>query len=591
MRLFKLDPRLRKTKLYECEVFVREDMVPIQASERYYAFVGSNSFVAVSSLVEPEVGEAMLLVPKPLQEPMEFITDITNLKDEVHTVYLRLENSDRLEKEGQPLYRILLYDFRDVEQRFRVSENKLSKYRRYLSWSSYYFFEYELDSEQFIVYKYVDEKAVKLVDDQLDNYFESKLEMPGMNEKTAEQIRRFVQNLKEHKASFEMEISSAADPGFVSCKVKGGVMYRNANLMIGIFEPARTSEEAYYLSSAAKDAATGLLNKKASAEYAIDHLNRKDNKSKWIIMMDIDDFKNINDSFGHLFGDLVIQKAAEIMKWVVGRRGIIGRFGGDEFFMLLEDVPTREALKTLLKTMTKNFYYEFAPQFNLTVSIGVAQYPQNATDYETLVGMADKALYIAKEKGKNRHIIYDAALHGEYETRNQRVKALSYTISKEKRVEAMSELYNNLALKGIDYLKEKGVLSKICEIMDIDAMALYTKQGDELFCATEGYALPMQEKIKVLKDKHYVELFAEGDVLILNKAVKMGSMVPGAYEDMKARDIASSLQVIGRKEGEAYAWICFDVLENSKKWNDIDIERLTILGKLCCRLLCEREKE
>ncbi len=588
MRLFKLDPRLRKTKLYECVIYVRDDMTPMQASERYYAFVGGNSFMPVSSLVEPEVGEAMLLVPKPLQEPMEFITDITNLKDEVHTVYLRLENSDKVESDGRRLYKITLYDFRDVEDRFRVVENNLAKYRRFLSWTGYYFFEYEVDTERFIVYKYIDEKAVRPVDDQLDNFFESKLETPGMNEKTAEQIRRFVQNLKEHKSSFEMEISSVADPDFTSCKVRGGVMYKNPNQMIGIFEPVRTSEEeVYYLSPAAKDAATGLLNKKASAEYAVDHLNRKDNKTKWIIMMDIDDFKNINDTFGHLFGDLVIQRAAHIMKQVVGRRGIIGRFGGDEFFMLLEDVPTREDLKTLLKTMTKNFYFEFSPQFNMTVSIGVAQFPQNATDYETLVGMADKALYIAKEKGKNRHIIYDAALHGEYETGNQRVKSLSYAISKEKRVDAMSELYTNLALKGAGYLKEPGVLSKICEMMDVDAISIYTKGGDELYCATEGYAHPMPETLPLLKDQQYVDLFDEKGVMSMGKTVKMGTLIPDAYENMKLRDIASTLQYIDRKDGVPYAWMSFDILENSKKWSDNDMERLTVLGKLCCRLLCE----
>ena len=272
----------------------------------------------------------------------------------------------------------------------------------------------------------------------------------------------------------------------------------------------------------------------------------------------------------------------------MGRRGIIGRFGGDEFFMLLEDVPTREALKTLLKTMTKTFYYEFSPQFNMTVSIGVAQYPQNATDYETLVGMTDKALYIAKEKGKNRHIIYEAAKHGEYETDNQRVKALSYTISKEKRVQALANLNVNLAVQGIDYLKEPGVLRNICEMLDVDAVALYTKCGDELFCATQGYAIPMMDSIPVIKDKKYIELFDDNDIFSLGKTVKIGTLIPAAYEDMKARDIASSFQCLGRKNGEPYAWVSFDILENSKKWSDMDVERMTILGKLFCRLLCER---
>lgn len=590
MRLFKLNPSLRKTKLYECVIYVRDDMVPKHGSERYYAFVGENSYMPVSALVEPEVGEAMLRIPKPLQTPMEFITDITNHKDEVHSVYLRLENSDKVDSDGERLYKITLYDFRDVEERFGVVENNLAKYRRYLSWTGYYFFEYEVDTERFIVYKYIDEKAVRPVDDQLDNFFEGKLATKGMNEKTAEQIRRFVQNLKEHKASFEMEFSSVTNPDITATKARGGVMYKNPNLMIGIFESVENSvEETYYLSSAAKDPATGLLNKRASAEYAVDHLNRKDNKIKWIIMMDIDDFKNINDTFGHLFGDLVIQRTAHIMKQVVGRRGIIGRFGGDEFFMLLEDVPTREGLKTLLKTMVKNFYYEFSPQLNMTVSIGVSQFPQNAKDYETLVGMADKALYIAKEKGKNRHIIYDAALHGEYETGNQRVKSLSYAISKEKRVEAMSELYANLAIKGAKYLKEPGVLPKVCEMMDVDAISVYTKQGDELYCATDGYAVPMPEKLPILQDPHYVELFDERGVMSMGKTVKMGTLIPEAYEDIKQRDIASTLQCFDKKDGVPYAWISFDILENSKKWSDTDIERLTVLGKLCCRLLCEEK--
>lgn len=589
MKLIKSDPRLRKTKLYECQVYVRADMVPLQASERYYTFVGSNSFMPVSSLVEPEVGEAMLLVPKPLTEPMEFITDITNLKDEVHTVYLRLENSDKVEKDGQPLYRIVLYDFRDVEERHSIVENNLAKYRRFLSWSSYYFFEYEVSSEQFMIYKYIDEKAVKVVEDQLDAYFDSKLASMDMNDKCSEQIHRFVQYLKERKSSFEMELSNSSDPKSVSCMVKGGVMYKNDNQMVGLLIPMQTSEvAAYYLSPAAKDAATGLLNKRASAEYTLDRLSSKDNKTRWVIMMDIDDFKSINDTYGHLFGDLVIQRASHIMKQVVGRRGVIGRFGGDEFYILLEDVPTREKLKTLLKTMTKNFYYEFAPQFNMTVSIGIAQYPENGLDYETLIGMADKALYIAKEKGKNRHIIYDEVLHGTYETGNQRVKALSYTLSKEKRMEAVSELFGNLMVQGVEYLKRPGALSRLCEVMDIDAVALYTNFGDELFCASEGYAQKMPEHLQVLKDDRYIQLFDKYDIFVENSTVKMNMRIPEAYKEMKNRDIASTLQCIGRKDGVPYAWMTFDVLENSKKWNEGDIERLALLGKCCCKLLCEK---
>lgn len=590
MKIVKSSHELCKTKLFNCEIYVRENMVPVEASEQYYRFIGSNSYVEISSLVEPEVGEALLQAPKPLRAPLEFITDITNRVDEVHTVYLRLENSDRMEKEGQKLYRIVLYDFRDAEQRYAFAESHLSKYRRFMGWSGYYFFEYEVSAELLTIYKYIDEKGFEVVKEQIDCYFESKIKEMPPGDRRIEQLQRFMEYLKGKKSEFELEISNGEGENGISCMVKGGTLYRDLGRVIGLLMPVKTSETAaYYLSAAARDAATGLFNKRAAAEYTLDALERKDGNPKWIVMMDIDNFKTINDTYGHLFGDLVIQKMADIMKQVINMRGIVGRFGGDEFYMCLEKVPTRDALKTLLKTMTKKFLHEFAPQLNVTVSIGISRYPDNGTDYETLLGMADKALYIAKEKGKNRHIIYDEELHGGFESENQKLRALTYTLSKEKRVKALTELYCNLGTKGVQYLKEPGVLDKLCGVMDINAVAIYIKGGEELFCASSGYAKGMPKQIEVLQEERYLKLYDEDGVYIENKVSKLSAIIPEAYAQMKARDIASTIQCMGMVDGVPYAWVSFDVLENAKKWNDHDIEQLTILGKLCCSLLCNEK--
>lgn len=75
-------------------------------------------------------------------------------------------------------------------------------------------------------------------------------------------------------------------------------------------------------------------------------LNRNDGQVRWLVIIDIDDFKHINDTYGHIFGDQVIRRVAEIMQELVGQRGVIGRFGGDEYVILLEKVETREQLKT-----------------------------------------------------------------------------------------------------------------------------------------------------------------------------------------------------------------------------------------------------
>lgn len=204
-------------------------------------------------------------------------------------------------------------------------------------------------------------------------------------------------------------------------------------MVAGIITPDRNREqEAYYLTPAARDAGTGLLNKRAWTEYTIEQLNCKDHSTRWLVIIDIDDFKHINDTYGHIFGDQVIRRVAEIMQVLVGQRGVIGRFGGDEYVILLEKVETREQLKTLLKTIAKEFALAFDPKTHVTASIGVSEYPVDGSEYEELMRKADKALYLAKEKGKNRHIIYEERLHGKLESDDMQNMAMAYAVSKEK---------------------------------------------------------------------------------------------------------------------------------------------------------------
>ena len=97
-------------------------------------------------------------------------------------------------------------------------------------------------------------------------------------------------------------------------------------MLAGIIDSDKNREqEAYYLTPAARDAGTGLLNKRAWTEYTIEQLNRKDGRVRWLVIIDVDEFKHINDTYGHIFGEQVIRGVAEIMQELVGQRGVIGR--------------------------------------------------------------------------------------------------------------------------------------------------------------------------------------------------------------------------------------------------------------------------
>ena len=101
--------------------------------------------------------------------------------------------------------------------------------------------------------------------------------------------------------------------------------------------------------------------------------------------MDIDDFKNINDTFGHVMGDEVIAKVAEIIRTSLGNRGYVGRFGGDEFMVVTDRVKDAENFSKIFKTIRKNITWscgEMMPNMEVTLSLGLATYPDHASNYD-----------------------------------------------------------------------------------------------------------------------------------------------------------------------------------------------------------------
>ncbi|MEG0661831.1 MAG: GGDEF domain-containing protein, partial [Anaerovoracaceae bacterium] len=150
------------------------------------------------------------------------------------------------------------------------------------------------------------------------------------------------------------------------------------------------------------DFLTGVFNRKTFMEKMQPLLKGGQGQQHLLMMMDLDHFKQINDSLGHREGDRVLKTLAKGLKREIEEtgEGFVGRIGGDEFMICMEAVEEKsvvekaEALRMLLRIqVTENVY--------TSGSIGVASYPQDGTDFDTLYANADTALYRAKEKGRN----------------------------------------------------------------------------------------------------------------------------------------------------------------------------------------------
>ncbi|WP_262695540.1 GGDEF domain-containing protein [Kordiimonas aquimaris] len=159
------------------------------------------------------------------------------------------------------------------------------------------------------------------------------------------------------------------------------------------------------------DSLTGLLNRRRFSAKAQETISTaKEDASIWALMLDIDHFKRVNDTYGHGAGDVAIRDFAHIMTEVVGDNGFVGRMGGEEFAAILPNCSLDDAFRLaekIRKQTAKHQTVSEAEKFRFTTSIGIAKWQPNEINIETTLDRADQALYSAKSYGRNRVVGYE----------------------------------------------------------------------------------------------------------------------------------------------------------------------------------------
>lgn len=158
------------------------------------------------------------------------------------------------------------------------------------------------------------------------------------------------------------------------------------------------------------DALTDCLNKITTEKRIEEILKREQEGSHALFIIDIDDFKSVNDTLGHHFGDLVLGEAAKHLKSCFRKQDIIGRIGGDEFIVFVANVLDKNVLVRQAEKMIQGFHAIYSnnkQSYKISGSIGIACYPEDGKNYEELYKAADKALYQSKDRGKDGYTFYN----------------------------------------------------------------------------------------------------------------------------------------------------------------------------------------
>ena len=334
------------------------------------------------------------------------------------------------------------------------------------------------------------------------------------------------------------------------------------------------------------DSLTGLLAKGEITNIVTRTVDLEKRQDVSLAIVDIDHFKKVNDVFGHMTGDNIIRQVAAILADEVWDNGLVGRIGGDEFMILFYDAydmeTARPRLRSIKNTVSGTFPPDVPGQPTVTLSIGCAAYPKDASNYEELFAMADFALYRAKEKGRNRYIIYDRFLHGD-------ISDIKDTSQSKTRINNRGDMSQGEILCVImdkvsckeDYPVER-LLDDYLENFEIPRITVYDAEaGTVLHMA--GQKVPDKEVIAetqgyILSD--YWKNNYKNTETVINDISSIAPIDDGVYQLMKKQGVMACVHVPFKDRKGHKCILSFETVDKKHVWNTEHLHYFRLMARV-----------
>lgn len=486
-------------------------------------------------------------------------------------------------------YDIELVNVSNTENRVNELNRRIITARDYIAMTGAAVFAYYPDTQRFHLYYVNQQQNVTIFDQNFEEWSTQMLEENRIAEEDMETFHAFCSTLRSGKSNqtYTFHGCIISDANMLECyrvNFKPKKYENGDSIVIGIWSIIHeTTGDANMtiLEDSYVDSLTGLLNKKSIMKYAEDALKGQNRERVALAIIDIDDFKSVNDNFGHMFGDKVIKAVAQVIKNAVGTNGVAGRIGGDEFFIVFEKFSDELEYRNVLRCIKTNVAIQYQDQMErkLSCSIGLARYGIGpfSTTYHDLFKIADRSLYLAKVKGKNRYIIYKPELHGDFNVQNDDdIINVSNTFYSETDINALHNMLSDLIVYGTDSVTE--VLDFFAHMLTINRVSIFlSDNGAPAYTNTLPPDVPAADP-SVLKNLKYLYLFTN-NLLAVSNLQSLEFSTPEVYKLLSDTGVACFMQYIIRdREGEAVGLISADVFDRRSAFPKI---ALTLFADMC----------
>lgn len=567
----------------------RNDYGVKTAGSYLYEFIGKNLYYTFVQLVDKNDREGVMQILSENNEGKTFLARLINVNNIAEWFSMNIEKvmDDRIIIKMTNISSVISANAIQKEHNIWL-KNLLDM------WDCLYFF-YDKTDERFWIVRIKKEGVFSIYDGTLPEWIdggvkngkfpkEQKKILYGFKESIENQVNYLEYNFSTSYFSQTGKMQGFCFKATVS-SINGKSMVTG---VISAVDGANIEMDGFDVSYA-RDSLTGLFNKRDIEILVRQCMKYHPNEELALAILDLDDFKKVNDSRGHMFGDEVLLSATEVMKNAVGNKGYVGRIGGDEFMLVLTGANSEEEQRNILRSVKngiKQLYTENEDGFVQTCSIGCARTPLNTKDYKQLFKLADYALYLAKEKGKSRYIIYKPEQHG-YPEFNDGDNVVTV---KAKNTVAMSTFASNLILdvqkSELDLHK---LLEKTREYLDVDRLIIYDDKYHVVDMISSAEASKYDSMITGAEYLLYDEMkifVVDNGVLRFNNSQAVKAKSNEAYELIQKQHLESLLQIKMYSPDESRFWYFSFEFTERHTWSDADKDNFRLISRiLLCKLL------
>lgn len=489
------------------------------------------------------------------------------------------------DQNGIPVLLCVFMDITKLKSVEQALEMEKERYRIVAGFSKDLLFEYDIAIDSLNFFNY--ENDERCFDHSFSSFRDTMVEQNKILPEDLPIFHKMCDQMENGISEFTFELRcSILSKHYAWTRIQGKTICNeqgDAGKVIGrlsnIDEQKREIEGL--IEKAQFDTLTGLYNRGTTELLIEKAILQGSNRQHAFIIADLDQFKNINDTLGHMIGDNVLADVSSQMRSIMRDSDIVGRMGGDEFIIFLKNIGSMQAIRRKAKEICNIFRKTYVGHNKQAISgsVGIALFPRDGKTFDELFAKADIALYGAKRRGKDRYMLYNSDIEAIGSASASSQKPLKGNDFEK----VLQELLSSAANPDCSIQQ---VLTKIGNFLQLSRVIIVEPTANNRFvrvtyewCSRDAQSALGSVHSFSLTEFQNVFLHSFNQSTLICMDTRLISMPKSVREIYSSYSTRAQIQYLVGDRAFPQASICFDICNQVHEWSFEEIDAISALAK------------